>query len=102
MSRVNPDLKYTDNAPEIEIGIDRRGENVAVTFEDNGVGITAQNRELIFKKFHRIPNGNRHDHKGFGLGLSYVKMIIDDHQGTIRALKRAQQGTRFELLLPTL
>jgi len=95
-------LKYSDDIPKVEIGIHKRGENVVVSFEDNGVGITARDREFIFKKFHRIPNGNRHDQKGFGLGLSYVKMIIEDHQGTIRALRRAQQGTRFELLLPTI
>ena len=95
-------LKYTDEAPMVDIRIERRENTVAVTFEDNGIGISAQNRELIFKKFHRIPKGNRHDQKGFGLGLSYVKMIIEDHSGTIRTLKNAQPGSRFELTLPTI
>lgn len=94
-------LKYTDEAPEIDIRIHRNDNTVAVTFEDNGIGITAHNRELIFKKFHRIPTGNRHDQKGFGLGLSYVKMIVEDHKGTIRALKHSKPGSRFELILPT-
>ena len=99
---IDNSLKYTDTDPEVHIHIAQQQDSVVVTFEDNGIGISAQNRELIFKKFHRIPNGNRHEHKGFGLGLSYVKMIIEDHQGTIRALKRAQQGSRFELVLPTI
>ena len=93
-------LKYTDTTPVIDIRVEPRGKSVAVTFEDNGIGISSQNQELIFKKFHRIPKGNRHDQKGFGLGLSYVKMIIEDHSGTIRALQRAQRGSQFELIFP--
>ena len=94
-------LKYTDTAPVIDIRVRRKGEALAVTFDDNGIGISPKDRELIFERFHRIPNGNRHEHKGFGLGLSYVKTIIEDHRGTIRAMKNARAGSQFELILPT-
>lgn len=98
---VDNALKYTDDTPVIDIRLQRNGSSITLSFEDNGIGISPQNREMIFKKFHRIPSGNRHDRKGFGLGLSYVKTIIEDHKGTIRALKRQQQGSQFELTLPT-
>jgi two-component system phosphate regulon sensor histidine kinase PhoR len=93
-------LKYNDSLPVIDIHFEKRGENIAVIFDDNGIGIARKNRELIFNKFHRVPQGNRHDHKGFGLGLSYVKMIIEDHNGTVRALNNLQKGSKFELILP--
>ena len=97
---IDNSLKYTNEVPRVDIGIEQRKNSVVLTFADNGIGIASQDRELIFKRFHRIPSGNRHDQKGFGLGLSYVKMIIEDHKGTIRALKNAQQGSLFELILP--
>lgn len=97
---IDNSLKYTNEIPVVNIEVIQRGDAVVLTFADNGVGIASQDRELIFKRFHRIPSGNRHDQKGFGLGLSYVKMIIEDHKGTIRALKNAQHGSLFELVLP--
>jgi len=93
-------LKYNDKIPVIDIIFERREENIALIFSDNGIGIARKNRELIFNKFHRVPHGNRHDRKGFGLGLSYVKMIIEDHRGSIRALNKNQEGSQFELTLP--
>lgn len=93
-------LKYNNTTPVINIHFERRGENIAVLIDDNGIGIARKNRELIFNKFHRVPNGNRHDQKGFGLGLSYVKMIIEDHHGSIKALNKNKIGCHFELIFP--
>ncbi len=93
-------LKYNDTVPVIDIYFERRGENIAMIFNDNGIGIARKNRELIFNKFHRVPQGNRHDQKGFGLGLSYVKMIIEDHNGSIKAMNKSYEGSQFELILP--
>ena len=93
-------LKYTDTSPVIDIQLKREGQQAVVMINDNGIGIARKDRALIFNKFHRVPNGNRHDQKGFGLGLSYVKMIMQDHQGTIRVLNKNQQGSQFELMLP--
>lgn len=93
-------LKYNDTVPAIDIHFERRDENIAMIFKDNGIGIARKNRELIFNKFHRVPQGNRHDRKGFGIGLSYVKMIIEDHRGSIKALNKSQDGSQFELILP--
>jgi two-component system, OmpR family, phosphate regulon sensor histidine kinase PhoR len=93
-------LKYNNSTPVIDIYFERRDDNIAMIFNDNGIGIARKNRELIFNKFHRVPHGNRHDFKGFGLGLSYVKMIIEDHHGSIKALQNIQEGSQFELILP--
>ncbi|MDX1408349.1 MAG: HAMP domain-containing sensor histidine kinase [Saprospiraceae bacterium] len=93
-------LKYTDTTPEIDIRLARQGNQAVVVFDDNGVGIARKDRGLVFNKFHRVPNGNRHDQKGFGLGLSYVKMIVNDHRGSVRVLNKNQKGSQFELMLP--
>jgi len=95
-------LKYSDTTPIIDIHVQKQGENISVVFEDNGIGVQRQNGELIFNKFHRVPNGNRHDNKGFGLGLSYVRTIMNDHQGSIRMLDKMKKGSQFELTLPGL
>ena len=94
-------LKYNESIPEVDIHVQRKGKSLVVTFDDNGIGISQKDRELIFERFHRVPKGDLHEHKGFGLGLSYVKTIIEDHRGTIKAMKKSRQGSQFELTLPT-
>ncbi|MDH8702530.1 two-component system phosphate regulon sensor histidine kinase PhoR [Dysgonomonadaceae bacterium PH5-43] len=76
------------------------GEKVQVRIEDNGTGIRKESLKKIFDRFYRVPTGNRHDVKGFGLGLAYVKRIITELGGTIKAESEYGEGTTFIISIP--
>jgi Signal transduction histidine kinase len=75
------------------------GNKLFITIEDNGIGMKKENLKKIFDRFYRVHTGNRHDVKGFGLGLAYVKKIITDHNASIRVESEVNQGTKFIISL---
>lgn len=93
-------IKYCTTEPEIIISTRDDKNGIRISVEDNGVGISQDDLKRIFSKFYRVPTGNLHDVKGFGLGLSYVKAIVNAHGGQINVDSKLNKGTRFEVWFP--
>ena len=93
-------LKYSDKKPHIDIRLSSDNKNVYFSVSDNGVGIKEADIPKIFDQFYRSPTGNRHDVKGYGLGLSYVNAIIVAHGGNIRVDTLLNKGSTFTITLP--
>ena len=111
MHLTNVIFNLMDNAvkykrPDVDLQLMVRTWNesgkLMISVQDNGIGIKKENLKKIFDKFYRVHTGNLHDVKGFGLGLAYVKKIITDHKGTIRAESEMNVGTKFIIALPLL
>ncbi|MDZ7935295.1 MAG: HAMP domain-containing sensor histidine kinase [Emticicia sp.] len=91
-------LKYTTNNPKILIVLSEKNKQFTLTFTDNGNGIPKEFHHKIFDKFFRVPTGNTHNTKGYGLGLSYVKTIIEQHKGTISLVNKQGEGSVFKIV----
>ena len=97
---VDNAIKYSKEKPEITFRTLNRGKNIVISVSDKGIGMTKDQAEKIFDQFYRIPTGNIHNVKGFGLGLSYVNDIIKRLNGRITVKSEKDKGTQFEVILP--
>ncbi|OEJ99927.1 sensor histidine kinase [Roseivirga misakiensis] len=93
-------LKYTPETPEISILTFDGEKGIEMVVKDNGIGIGEEIQKYIFDKFYRAETGNLHNVKGFGLGLSYVKKIIEAHSGNINLKSKVNQGSEFRIYFP--
>lgn len=92
--------KYSPERPEIKVATQNRDDKLVITVSDRGIGISEADRKHVFEKYYRVPTGNIHDVKGFGLGLSYVKLIVEIHGGEIALDSAPGSGTTVTITLP--
>ncbi len=97
---VDNAVKYTEQEPRIIISTLSNNEGITVSVADNGVGIPVGEQRKIFERLYRIPTGNVHNAKGFGLGLSYVRTVVERHGGNIRLDSTPGKGSTFHIFLP--
>jgi two-component system, OmpR family, phosphate regulon sensor histidine kinase PhoR len=93
-------LKYGNGHPEINVNINGGQSKLSLCIADNGIGVPPEYRDKIFEKFFRVPTGNVHNAKGYGLGLSYVSHVVNKHNGNIRVESVEGTGSRFVITLP--
>ncbi|MGA0430919.1 MAG: sensor histidine kinase [Flavobacteriaceae bacterium] len=93
-------IKYADGPPQVDVYIDQIDQQLELKIEDQGIGMSATTQKHVFEKFYRAQSGNIHDIKGHGLGLAYVKNIVDQHHGKIKIVSKKGEGTKFSILLP--
>ena len=95
-------IKYCKTTPSLIVRTINENGGIAIEVEDNGIGIALENQKRVFQKFYRVPTGNLHDVKGFGLGLSYVRTVVEAHRGKISLRSELGRGSIFKIYLPVL
>ena len=94
-------MKYSTNAPYIEVEtLNTHTGALAIKIKDNGIGMDKETQSRIFERFFRAHTGNLHNVKGFGLGLSYVKAIVEAHEGKIKVESAPGKGSTFTITFP--
>jgi signal transduction histidine kinase len=93
-------LKYSPLKPEIKISLKEEANSLLLAVKDNGMGIPAEYQKKVFEKFFRVPTGDVHNIKGYGLGLSYVESVVKSHKGTIKVESEPGHGSNFVITLP--
>jgi len=97
---VDNAINYTLNEPHLKIRTRNAPGGILIDVEDNGIGIRKEHQKYIFKKLFRVPTGNIHESRGFGIGLYYVKAVIDHHKGSITLKSQLGKGSLFTIYLP--
>lgn len=93
-------IKYATNKPKIEISTNYHKGFIEISVKDNGIGVSKEGQKYIFEKFYRAPTDNVHDVKGFGLGLNYVKTIVEAYNGSVKLISKEGEGSTFVIKLP--
>ena len=97
---VDNAIKYSGDNPSITIYTENINDGILISFSDNGIGMSKDQQKQIFEKFYRVPTGNVHNVKGFGLGLYYVKTMVESHGGYVNVHSELNKGSRFDVYLP--
>jgi two-component system phosphate regulon sensor histidine kinase PhoR len=93
-------IKYSPEAPKIEVYTENVGNNILLKIKDHGSGMSKAAAKRVFEKFYREHTGNIHNVRGHGLGLAYVKRIVEDHQGHVSVESEKDKGSTFIIKLP--
>ena len=93
-------LKYTEIQPKISLLLQKTAHDLRLSVSDNGIGIPAEYQDKIFDKFFRVPTGDTHDVKGYGLGLNYVYTVVKQHGGRIEVESKVGSGSVFTIIMP--
>lgn len=93
-------IKYSNSTPEITLSVELKNNEILFNISDKGIGMSKETQKKVFDKFYRVQTGNIHNVKGFGIGLSYVKAIIEAHQGTIAIQSKLNSGTTVIISIP--
>jgi two-component system phosphate regulon sensor histidine kinase PhoR len=97
---VDNAIKYSAERVDVMIATSSDAEGIELRVQDHGIGISRDDQRHVFERFYRVPTGNVHNVKGFGLGLHYVQQIVHAHHGTIRLRSEPGKGSTFILRLP--
>ncbi len=97
---VDNGVKYSRGAPIISIMLEKTGKRAVLTVQDQGIGIAKEHQKRVFDKFYRVPTGNVHNVKGFGLGLFYVKKMCREHHWKLQLQSEPGKGTTMEITMP--
>lgn len=93
-------IKYSQDTPHISVRTESNDVAISVTVTDKGMGISKENQKRVFDKLYRVSTGNIHNIKGFGLGLSYVQVIVEKHHGTVSVQSELGKGSEFTIQIP--
>lgn len=96
---VDNSIKYSNGHPKVDVSLKKSGKKILIVVKDEGIGIKKEHFNKIFDKLYRIPTGNVHNVKGFGLGLSYVKAIADLHEWTVQVKSKFGSGSEFTITI---